>query len=98
MELTVGKARGLQQIAGRIGVFTITALDHRGSLKLAKATPDREIGFPEVVAEKIRLTRGLGPHSTAILLDPVYGAGPCVAAGAVPVGCGLLVALGSDGP
>jgi tagatose 1,6-diphosphate aldolase len=97
--LSVGKVRGLQQLAGPDGVFTITALDHRGSLKraLAKATPDRTIGFPEVVEEKLRLTRALAPHSTAILLDPVYGAGPCVAGGAIPPGCGLLVALEESG-
>lgn len=99
MDLTVGKARGLQQISSDDGIFTITALDHRGSLKrsLGKAMPERTIGFGEVVEEKLRLTRSLAPHSTAILVDPVYGAGPCVAAGAIPRGCGLLVALEESG-
>jgi tagatose 1,6-diphosphate aldolase len=99
MDLTIGKARGLQQISNERAILTITALDHRGSLKraLATATPDRSIGFQEVVEEKIRLARALAPHSTAILLDPVYGAGPCIAAGAIPSGCGLLVALEESG-
>jgi tagatose 1,6-diphosphate aldolase len=89
----------LQQISNARGVFAITALDHRGSLKraLSKATPDRPIGFREVVEEKLRLTRALAPRSTAVLLDPVYGAGPCVAVGAIPPGCGLLVALEESG-
>ena len=99
MDLTIGKARGLQQISNERGIFTITALDHRGSLKsaLAKATPDRSIGFGEVVEEKIRLARALAPHSTAILLDPAYGVGPCVAASTIPPGCGVLIALEESG-
>lgn len=99
MDLTIGKARGLQQISNDRAIFTITALDHRGSLKhaLAKATPDRSIGFPEVVEEKIRLARALAPHSTAILLDPVYGVGPCIADSAISPGCGLLIALEESG-
>jgi tagatose 1,6-diphosphate aldolase len=99
VDVTIGKARGLQQVSNDLAIFTITALDHRGSLKraLAKATPDRSIGFNEVVQEKIRLTRALAPFSTAVLLDPVYGAGPCIAAGAIPPGCGLLIALEESG-
>jgi tagatose 1,6-diphosphate aldolase len=97
--LTVGKQRGMQQISNGRGVITVTAIDHRGSLKrmLEKAMPGRSIGFAEVVAEKLRMTRVLGPLSTAVLLDPVYGAAPAVASAALPGTVGLLVALEESG-
>ena len=31
--LSIGKIRGLQQIANPDGIFTICAMDHRGSLR-----------------------------------------------------------------
>ena len=97
--LTIGKQRGMQQIANERGIITVTAIDHRGSLKkmLEKAMPGRAIGFDEIVTEKLRMTRILAPLSTAVLLDPVYGAGPAVASGAIPGRVGLLVALEESG-
>ena len=58
---------------------------------LEKASPGKAIGFAEVVAEKLRIVHAFAPHSTAILLDPVYGAAQAVAGAALPRGCGLLV-------
>ena len=31
--LTLGKLRGLQQLANELGIFTISALAHRGSVE-----------------------------------------------------------------
>ena len=96
--LTLGKLRGIQQIANDAGRLTITALDHRGSLKKALRPGDPSaVSFDDMVAFKARLARALVPHSSAILLDPVYGAAPLMTSGAVPGGKGVLVSLEETG-
>ncbi|MBE3557869.1 MAG: tagatose 1,6-diphosphate aldolase [Ktedonobacteraceae bacterium] len=94
-----GKLRGIQQVANARGVITVTALDHRGSLKqsLQRAMPDKTIGYAAVVEEKLRMTRIFAPHSSAVLLDPVYGAAQAVAANVLPGSAGLIVALEESG-
>lgn len=94
-----GKLRGIQQVANARGIITVTALDHRGSLKqsLQRAMPDQTIGYAEVVAEKLRMARVFAPHSSAILLDPVFGAAQVVAAQSLPGSVGLIVALEESG-
>jgi len=54
-----GKLRGIQQLANAQGVITVTALDHRGSLRqsLQRAMPERTIGYAEIVAKKLRMVR-----------------------------------------
>ncbi len=96
---SLGKMRGLQQLANDAGVITVTALDHRGSLKTAlqQAEPDRVIGYDDIVAEKQRMLRVFAPFSSAVLLDPVYGAAQAVASQAIPGGVGLIVALEESG-
>ncbi len=97
--LSLGKLRGIQQVANARGVITVTALDHRGSLKqsLQRAMPDQTIGYAEIVAEKLRMVRVFAPHSSAILLDPVFGAAQAVTAQALPGSVGLIVALEESG-
>jgi len=94
-----GKLRGMQQLANTHGVITVTALDHRGSLKqsLQRALPDRRIGYLDVVTEKLRMARIFAPHSSAVLLDPVYGAAQALAAHVIPGSVGLIVALEESG-
>jgi tagatose 1,6-diphosphate aldolase len=46
---------------------------------------------------KLDLCRILAPHASAILLDPIYGAGQAVAAGVLPKNTGLLVSLEKSG-
>src|SRR5205823_5457967 len=94
-----GKLRGIQQLANAQGIITVTALDHRGSLKqsLQRAMPDRTIGYAEVVAEKLRMVRIFAPHSSAILLDPIFGAAQAVVAQTLPGSVGLIVALEESG-
>ncbi len=98
-QLTVGKMRGMTQLADERGIITVTALDHRGSLRdsLQKALPNEKVGYDRIVSEKLRMLRALAPHSSAVLLDPVYGAASAVTAGAVPGNVGLLVALEESG-
>ena len=93
-QLTMGKLRGLQQIANQHGIFTITALDHRGSLvsMLERAFDTNHVAWEAVVAEKARLMQALAPHSSAILLDPLFGVGPMISQGLLPGSVGLLLA------
>src|SRR5205085_11320814 len=99
MALSIGKLRGLQQMSTPQGIITVTALDHRGSLKsaLQRGAGGRPVSYDDVVAEKLRMVRLFAPHSSAILLDPIYGAAQAVAAGVLPGNVGLLVALEESG-
>ncbi len=95
-KLSIGKIRGLQQLANDKGIMTMCALDHRGSLKkmLGRKHP---ASYQDMVDFKLDLCRILAPHASAILLDPIYGAGQAVAAGVLPKATGLLVSLEKSG-
>ncbi len=97
-ELSIGKVRGLQQIANDRGVFTMLALDHRGSLRQAldPATPAR-VPYETMVELKLLMTRVLAPHTSAVLLDPIYGAAQAIGQGALPGDVGLIVSLEASG-
>jgi len=97
-KLSIGKIRGLQQLANEKGIMAMCALDHRGSLMrmLGERHPE-SIGYQTMVDFKLDLCRVLAPHASAILLDPVYGAGQAIAAGVLPKDTGLLVSLEETG-
>ncbi len=96
--ISIGKLRGLQQIADEKGMLTVCAVDHRGSLReaLAKAWA-REVSYQDVVDFKLDLCRAVAPSASAVLLDPVYGVAPAIAAGTLPGHVGLLVSLEKTG-
>ena len=96
--LTIGKIRGIQRIADSQGVFTMCAMDHRGSMKemLNKKDPE-SVTYGQMVSMKQQLCEALAEHSSAVLLDPVYGAAQCIAAGILPRNTGLLVSLEESG-
>ncbi len=98
MDLTIGKRRRIQQCATTDGFFVIMALDHRNNLRRAlnPTNPD-SIGYAEMVAFKHDVVRALGPVSSAVLLDPEFGAAQTIAAGALPGHTGLMVAIESTG-
>lgn len=96
--LTLGKLRGLQQLANESGIFTITALDHRGTLeRMLRKVLGQDPTWEDVVREKQRMAEIFAPHSSSLLIDPVYGAGPLIARGAIPRTCSFLVALEQSG-
>lgn len=96
--LSIGKIRGLQQIAGVNGVFTMCAMDHRGSLESVLCAPERTSDCPrEMTAFKLELCAALAPHASAVLLDPIYGAAQAIAHDIIPKNCGLLVSLEATG-
>ncbi|MBF8264368.1 MAG: hypothetical protein HW384_232 [Dehalococcoidia bacterium] len=97
-KLTIGKIRGLQQITNADGLFTICAIDHRGSLinMLGKGNPG-SVDYKTIVQCKMELCQALAPFSSAILLDPIYGAHEAIARNILPGKTGLLVSTEATG-
>ena len=96
--LSVGKIRGMQQIANERGIFTITAMDQRGSLAELMAPGKADsVGYEQMKDIKLELASVFGPVSSAVLLDPLYGAAEAIAYGALPGRTGLLVAWEESG-
>jgi tagatose 1,6-diphosphate aldolase len=95
---SIGKIRGLEQIANPDGVFAICAMDHRGSLKrmIDPEHPER-VNYDTVVEHKLELCSSLAPHASAVLLDPIFGAAQCIERGILPGNTGLLVSMEATG-
>ncbi len=98
MNLSIGKLRGMQQVADDNGFLTICAIDHRGALQRAmnEKNPDA-VTYQDMVDFKLDLCRAVSPCVSAVLLDPVYGAAQAIAAGILPGHIGLLVSLEKTG-
>jgi tagatose 1,6-diphosphate aldolase len=92
--ITIGKLRGLQQIASKRGTFTCLALDHRQNLR--KANP-AFVSDAELSRFKLDVASTLGPRATAILFDPEVSAAQAIAGRALPHEVGLVVAVESTG-
>jgi len=96
--LSVGKIRGLQQIANERGIFTMTAMDQRGSLAELMAPGKADsVTYEQLKAVKLELAGTFAPLSSAVLLDPLYGAAEAIAYRALPGSTGLLVAWEESG-
>jgi tagatose 1,6-diphosphate aldolase len=97
--ISLGRLRGITRIADEHGIFTITALDHRGTLKsmLKRCIGSENPSWEDIVSEKVRLAKALLSHSSAVLLDPIYGLGPLIARGVIPPSVGILVACEQSG-
>jgi len=65
-EISIGKFRGLQQIATETGMFTMLALDHQESFRkgIDPASPDR-VPYDVVVETKLDIVSCLARHSSA---------------------------------
>ncbi len=97
-KLSIGKIRGLQRLANDKGIMAMCALDHRGSLmRMLDETHPDSVSYQAMVDFKLDLCRILAPHASAILLDPIYGAGQAISAGVLPQNTGLLVSLEESG-
>jgi len=96
--LSIGKTRGLQQLANDRGILGMCALDHRGSLmRMLNEKHPGDVSYQTMVEFKLDLCEILAPHASAILLDPVYGAAKAIAAGVLSTDTGLLVSLEATG-
>ncbi len=96
--LGIGKIRGLQQIANPDGIFTMCAMDHRGSLRsmIDEESPG-EVNYEEMVERKLELCSSLAKYASAVLLDPIFGAAQCISHGVLPNNTGLLVSIEASG-
>ena len=92
--ISIGKLRGLQQIASKRGTFTALALDHRQNLR--KANP-AFVDDAELSRFKLDVTSTLASEATSVLLDPEVSAAQAVAQGMIPNNVGLVVAIESTG-
>ncbi len=96
MAISIGALRGLQQISNQDGIFTMAAMDQRGALK-AMLNPGGDVPYEEMRQTKIDVVGALAPHASGVLIDPEYGAAECVASGALPGNCGLIVSIEKTG-
>ncbi len=96
--LSIGKIRGLQQIANPDGIFTMCAMDHRGSLRsmIDEENPG-EVNYKEMVERKLELCSALAKYASAVLLDPIFGAAQCISHSVLPNSTGLLVSIEASG-
>jgi tagatose-1,6-bisphosphate aldolase len=97
--LSLGKIRCLQQLTNEFGVFSMSAFDHRDVFveALQQTLGAERVTWQTVATEKIRIARALAPHSSGVLLDPLYSAGPVLASGALPGTIGFAVAREKSG-
>jgi tagatose 1,6-diphosphate aldolase len=96
--ISIGKLRGLQQLADSRGIVTMCAIDHRGALKRALNEKNpAAVNHQDMVDFKLDLCQAMGPYASAILLDPEYGAAQAIAAGLLPGHKGLLVSMEKSG-
>jgi len=71
MNISIGKLRGLQQLADSRGIMTMCAIDHRGALK--RALNERNpaaASYQDMVEFKLDLCEAVAPFASAILLGP----------------------------
>jgi tagatose 1,6-diphosphate aldolase len=96
--LSLGKVRGLQQVANSKGILTVCAIDHRESLRRALNEKNPEaVSYQQMVDFKLDLVGVVTPFASAVLLDPIYGAGQTIALGILTGHTGLLVSAEKTG-
>lgn len=96
--LSLGKYRLLQQCSTTNGALAVFALDHRNNLRhaLGGDNPD-SVSDKDMLEFKQQVISVLAPASSAVLLDPEFGAGNCIASGVLPGTVGLLTAVEETG-
>ena len=96
--LSIGKIRGLQRITNPDGIFTMCAMDHRGSLRsmIDEDNPE-EVDSEEIIERKLELCSTLAKYASAVLLDPIFGAAQCISHSVLPNNTGLLVSIEASG-
>ena len=96
--LSIGKIRGLQQIANSKGIITVCAMDHRDSLRrqLNEGNPDA-VSYEDMVNFKMEMCCIIAPLASAVLLDPIYGAAQAITSRSLPGRTGLLVSIEKSG-
>ncbi len=74
MHLSAGKLWSLRRLADAGGRFKMAAVDQRPPLfsLIKDKRGGTEAGYDDMAAIKVSLTRALAPHSSAMLLDPIW--------------------------
>lgn len=92
--LSLGKIHCLQQLTNEVKVFSMVAFDHRDAFvaALSQTLGGVKASWETVASEKIRIAKAVAPHASAVLLDPLYSAGPVLVRGVLPTGVGFAVA------
>lgn len=93
--LKLGKLRGLQRLSNEAGHFIMVALDQRPPIAQMLAArlgiAPSQVRFQDMLAAKRLLVQELGPHASAMLLDPNYALPGALAS--LPARTGLMVTL-----
>ncbi|WP_082582209.1 tagatose 1,6-diphosphate aldolase [Aeromicrobium sp. Root236] len=85
--------RRIQRMSDADGYIRVAAIDHPENY-VALFDPDlSKVGFDEVVDSKLELIRGMAPHCSAVLVDPVWSFGQGVLTGSIPGGVGIISGL-----
>jgi tagatose 1,6-diphosphate aldolase len=97
LNLTAGKLSGLRQITDDKNRFRVLALDQSNSFKKALRALHEKAGKPaepthdEILGVKLEMVKALSSHSSAVLLDVMFGARQAVATFSLPKSVGLIV-------
>jgi len=85
--------RRIQRMSDADGYIRVAAIDHPENY-VALFDPDlSKVGFDEVVDSKLELIRGMAPHCSAVLVDPVWSFGQGVLTGSIPGDVGIISGL-----
>lgn len=92
------KNQKLKQCATDRGTLSIMAIDHRNNLRqsLNPQNPS-QVADQELTAFKVDVVKSLASSSSAVLIDPEYGARQVLDAGVLPESTGLIVAVEKTG-
>jgi tagatose-1,6-bisphosphate aldolase len=85
--------RRIQRMSDADGYIRVAAIDHPENY-VALFDPDlSKVGFDEVVDSKLELIRGMAPHCSAVLVDPVWSYGQGILTGSIPGDVGIISGL-----
>lgn len=97
-EPSIGRLRGMAELADGRGIFCILACDQRGAMvRMMEKTGVQSPGYAEIVRAKLDIIGAVGSVVTGALIDAEFGAAPAIAAGALPGRTGLVIALEETG-
>lgn len=93
-----GKQNSLRKCSTRNGALSILAIDHRNNLRRSLNPRDPSLVLDQELTDfKISVVKSLARGSSAVLIDPQYGAQQVLDANALPTQTGLIVALEKTG-
>lgn len=98
MKIGIGKRRGLMECSTSQGVLAILAVDQRGSLRKSMRPDDPEsVSYHDLVKFKRQVISMVAPETSAVLLDPEFGAAQNIISDTIPGSTGLIVSLEETG-